>query len=87
MHFSLVTIVEVFNYGAAMVFHQSLEKNELKRLVKRRLIQFAGNRKLKIYGRLDCYSGKRMKKENRVFFENEQQAIALGFRPCKNCMK
>jgi len=36
---------------------------------------------------LNCHSGKRMKKENRVFFKNENEAISLGFRPCKNCMK
>jgi methylphosphotriester-DNA--protein-cysteine methyltransferase len=51
------------------------------------MIQFAGNRRLKIYGRLDCWSGKRMKKENRVFFRNEKEAIELGYRPCGHCMK
>jgi methylphosphotriester-DNA--protein-cysteine methyltransferase len=28
-----------------------------------------------------------MKKENRVFFEDEAEAINHGFRPCGNCMK
>ncbi|HEV8513084.1 MAG TPA: Ada metal-binding domain-containing protein [Cyclobacteriaceae bacterium] len=50
-------------------------------------MQFAGNAKLKIYRTLSCHSGKRMKKENRVFFESEAEAISLGFRPCRNCMK
>lgn len=50
-------------------------------------IAMAGNRKLKIYGRLDCRAGKRMKLENRVFFENEAVAIDLAYRPCAVCMR
>ena len=50
-------------------------------------IRFAGNKVLKIYGRLNCRSGKRMKKKNRVFFQSEDEALALGFRPCGHCMK
>lgn len=51
-----------------------------------------GNKKLKIYGKLDCSSalkwinkGKYIK--NRVFFENEEKAIEAGYRPCAKCMK
>lgn len=39
----------------------------------------------KVFGRLDCKSGMRMKKENRVFFHRWEDAIAAGFRPCRNC--
>ncbi len=46
-----------------------------------------GNAKLKIYGLLTCSSGKKMKKENRVFFVSEKEAIDLGYRPCGHCMK
>lgn len=46
---------------------------------------YAGNRPRKIFGRLDCKSGMRMKKENRVFFLTWEDAIAAGYRPCKNC--
>lgn len=51
----------------------------------------AGNRKLKIYGRLDCQSAKRWIEKgyyisNRVFFQNEGIAIAAGYRPCAKCM-
>jgi len=53
----------------------------------RQNILFAGNNKLKIYGRLHCASGKRMKKENRVFFQSEKEALQHGFRPCAHCMK
>jgi methylphosphotriester-DNA--protein-cysteine methyltransferase len=28
-----------------------------------------------------------MKTDNRVFFQSEKDAIALGFRPCGQCMK
>ena len=50
-------------------------------------IALGGNKKLKIYGRLDCRAGKRMKVENRVFFENETKAINSGYRPCAVCMR
>ncbi len=75
-----------------MKTHQSLldEKGTnrvLLSFIKNRKILWAGNRKLKIYGKLNCKSGKRMKPQNRVFFQNEQEAIALGFRPCGHCMR
>jgi len=47
--------------------------------------KYAGHRGLKIFGRLDCHSGKRMKRENRVFFHTMEDAIIQGYRPCKNC--
>ena len=50
-----------------------------------------GNKKLKIYGRLDCPSAKRWIEKgyyisNRVFFESEEVAIEAGYRPCAVCM-
>ena len=59
----------------------------LKNLIDERKIQFAGNRKLKIYGTLNCSSGKRMKIENRVFFKSAEEAIDEGYRPCGHCMR
>ena len=47
--------------------------------------KYAGWRPGKIFGRLDCRSGMRMKKENRVFFLTWEDAINSGHRPCKNC--
>jgi methylphosphotriester-DNA--protein-cysteine methyltransferase len=53
---------------------------------------FGGNRRLKIYGRLDCPSALRAVKRgstyasHRVFFADETSAIAAGFRPCGVCM-
>lgn len=50
-------------------------------------IAFAGNINLKIYGTLNCSSGKRMKVQNRVFFRSETEAIEMGYRPCGHCMR
>ena len=50
-----------------------------------------GHRKLKIYGRLDCpsalrYIAKGQYVAHRVFFADEETAIAAGYRPCAKCM-
>jgi methylphosphotriester-DNA--protein-cysteine methyltransferase len=50
-----------------------------------------GNKALKIYGRLDCPSALRWIAKghyvkNRVFFKDEETAIAAGYRPCAVCM-
>jgi methylphosphotriester-DNA--protein-cysteine methyltransferase len=59
----------------------------LKNLIDEGKIQFAGNRRLKIYGTLNCSSGKRMKIENRVFFKSAEEASNEGYRPCGHCMR
>lgn len=51
-----------------------------------------GHRKLKIYGQLDCPSAKRHIDNghyvaHRVFFPDEDTAIAAGYRPCSVCMR
>lgn len=70
-----------------MIRHDEISDQRLRQKIKSESIQFGGSKKLKIYGRLDCKSGKRMKRENRVFFANETEAIKYGFRPCGHCMK
>lgn len=50
-----------------------------------------GHRRLKIYGRLDCpsalkYIAKGQYVKYRVFFADEETAIAAGYRPCAICM-
>ncbi|SHG73115.1 Ada metal-binding domain-containing protein [Flagellimonas flava] len=70
-----------------MFRHDQLSKPELFHSLKHRKIKWAGNRKLKIYGTLQCGSGKRMKMENRVFFTSEEEAIHNGYRPCGHCMR
>lgn len=69
-----------------MLQHQSLTDQEVRRLIRQKQISLGGNRKLKIYGLLSCQSGKRMKRENRVFFGSEQEALQAGYRPCGHCM-
>ena len=53
-----------------------------------------GNKKLKIYGRLDCPSAllaiKRFPgsyEKSRVFFADEKTALAAGYRPCGKCLR
>lgn len=70
-----------------MIPHREISNSDLFIKIKQRKICLGGNRKLKIYGTLSCASGKRMKRENRVFFVSEGEAIENGFRPCGHCMK
>ncbi len=72
---------------ADMILHSEVEKDELRQMILNEGIVCAGNRKLKIYGRLDCSSGKRMKVENRVFFQSIEEAESMGYRPCGNCLR
>jgi methylphosphotriester-DNA--protein-cysteine methyltransferase len=67
--------------------HADIQDSELKQLIQSKKIQLAGNSKLKIYGTLSCASGRRMKKQNRVFFKNEQEAIQNDYRPCARCLR
>lgn len=70
-----------------MTAHQAISDSELQKKLRRKELAFGGNKKLKIYGTLHCLSGKRMKRENRVFFASEEEANAAGYRPCGHCMK
>ncbi len=70
-----------------MIKHSEISEAELRSSIRKKTIIFGGNKNLKIYGLLSCKSGKRMKKENRVFFHSQQEAIENGYRPCGHCMK
>ncbi len=70
-----------------MILHIDISDIFLRKKIQQKNILFGGNRKLKIYGTLQCKSGKRMKRENRVFFSSEQKAKNNGFRPCGHCMR
>lgn len=70
-----------------MIKHLDINDRDLRSKIKQKEICFGGNRKLKIYGTLQCKSGKRMKRENRIFLASESEAIKNGFRPCGHCMK
>lgn len=70
-----------------MIRHLELEQVTVRRLIHNGTITLGGNMPAKIYGTLRCTSGKRMKAVNRVFFQNEAEAIAAGYRPCGHCMR
>jgi methylphosphotriester-DNA--protein-cysteine methyltransferase len=69
-----------------MIAHSQLSARELRALIKRGIFTFGGNKKLKIFGSLHCASGKRMLKDNRVFFTSVHEAKYFGYRPCGHCM-
>ena len=52
-----------------------------------------GNRRNKVYERLDCSAALRALKQGdtyanyRVFIKDEETAIAAGYRPCGTCMR
>ena len=66
--------------------HTDFDSFELHKLIRSGVVRFAGNKRLRIYGRLNCQSGKRMKIINRVFFSSAEDALAAGYRPCRKCM-
>lgn len=70
-----------------MIKHSEINSLDLQNQIRQKQICLGGNLKLKIYGKLNCKSGKRMKKQNRVFFSSEEEAIEHNFRPCGHCMK
>ena len=53
--------------------------------------RFGGNRRQKIFGRLDCRSALRALPRGyanvRVFFADDAIAFAAGYRPCGTCMR
>ena len=54
--------------------------------------RFGGNKRSRIYGRLDCPSALaaikrgRTYRQHRVFFADEASALAADYRPCARCM-
>lgn len=69
-----------------MIYHIDIDNDHLRSLIDQKKIGSGGNVKLKIYGTLQCKTGKRMKKANRVFFNSAEEALRNGFRPCAHCM-
>lgn len=70
-----------------MIYHRDVSDRDLRLLLMKGKVRWAGNARLMIYGRLDCSAGKRMQRANRVFFTSESEAIAAGYRPCGVCMR
>ncbi len=69
-----------------MLSHNDISDEDLRQKIRLNLIQFGGNKRLKIYGTLQCQSGKRMKRENRVFFAAAAEAIQHNYRACGHCL-
>jgi methylphosphotriester-DNA--protein-cysteine methyltransferase len=52
-----------------------------------------GHRRTRVYGRLDCPVALSLIRrgrnvvEHRVFFADEETAVAAGYRPCGACMR
>ncbi len=69
-----------------MVQHSEITDRALRKLIRREQIHFGGNNRLKIYGKLNCHSGKKLHRENRAFFDSEKEAQQYGYRPCGHCM-
>lgn len=74
--------------------------NKIYRLIDENGIEYlslekgtiGGNKRLKIYGRLNCKSALRYIKNghyvvDRVFFKDEETALKAGYRPCGICMR
>ncbi len=70
-----------------MIQHNEISDADLRSKIRKQEIVLGGYKKMKIYGQLHCSSGKRMKRENRVFFTSEAEALKNGYRPCGHCMK
>ncbi|MGN7787556.1 Ada metal-binding domain-containing protein [Niabella sp. 22666] len=70
-----------------MIQHTAISDTALRSSIRSGKINWGGHQQLKIYGVLNCASGKRMKRTNRVFFKSEQEALRNGYRPCGHCMK
>ncbi|WP_344975956.1 Ada metal-binding domain-containing protein [Compostibacter hankyongensis] len=70
-----------------MIRHTEISDSDLRNKIRQQKIRLGGNSKLKIYGILRCAAGKRMKRENRVFFTSEQEARQNNYRPCGRCLK
>ena len=69
-----------------MIHHTEISDTNLGAQIRKKEVCFGGNENLKIYGTLGCRSGKRMRKENRVFFISQNEALDKGYRPCGHCL-
>lgn len=67
--------------------HIEMTDHDLKIKIRSEKITFAGNLKLKIYRLLTCFSGKTIKRENKIFFIYKKEALENKYRPCGHCMK
>ena len=48
-------------------------------------VSYIGNRRSHIFHRAGCHYVRRMNEGNKVEFDNRDEAIDEGYRPCKKC--
>src|SRR2546423_15234103 len=65
----------------------TLEGGQLARLQKlaQSGMRYEGIKSTRIFCFPTCYHGRRAREENFVFFHDEAEARAAGYRPCKDC--
>lgn len=61
------------------------EENQKKEEIKEKNFQIIGNKKSKIYHYSWCPSTKRIKEENKIYFNSKEEAEKEGYRLSKNC--
>jgi O-6-methylguanine DNA methyltransferase len=82
---------EIGNYGGggpeAKKSILTMEGVQLQRLQKlaRSGLRYEGVRSTKVFCFPTCYHGRSAKPQNVVFFHDEAEAHAAGYRPCKHC--
>ena len=65
----------------------NLEGVQLKRLqdLAKSGLRYEGVKSTKIFCFPSCYHGRHVREENFVYFHDESEARAAGYRPCKDC--
>ena len=70
-----------------MIRHEDIDDAALHRMIRDGRLTFAGNRRRRIFGRLDCRAGRRLARTNRVFIASRGEAERCGYRPCARCLR
>lgn len=47
--------------------------------------KYVGNKKTKVFHKINCRYVKKIKKTNKVFFKTKKQAQKAGYKACKVC--
>jgi O-6-methylguanine DNA methyltransferase len=82
---------EIGNYGGggpeAKKSILTMEGVQLRRLqeMARSGVRYEGVRSTKVFCFPTCYHGRSAKEQNLVYFHDEAEARAAGYRPCKHC--
>lgn len=48
--------------------------------------KFVGSKEANVYHKPDCPAVKKISKDNKVYFQSEEEAKEAGFAPCKKCI-